>query len=1618
MRGGRTQGKDIGGFEAAGAGALAALALLQACAGDPQLAEPESSEFSQESLTNPETATTIGTRFTFHNRDFFTLTSPNFDSCAGDLRQYAKPLDRYDQLGYTLETLGGTTSGYAGPSGYVAATAATGLKGFSGASGTAGPLPFDADPLGNGLSYKPDFIKNISVDLTDANSTVSINNAYSCSVGSGISAPPVSNCATFDYGAVGGVPTTLGGTLVLVGGLRDTNAAGMTRPETGVLGSNGSYGLSVSCGPVRPSAEVVYGPTGYYNNCVTSMYALAIDALPGSEGGTANAPGVTGAIADPISTWANLYLAATNPAFPAGVAGGVLAFNANRQELLLHAGASPLVGMGPSGPSSDTYQTWIFDVKTQTWAQVTTVAYVDAQSIQQKDVDWDGTAYSLSKPAGGRALFGYLSMPFTAISRLSRDGIFNIDRDDYPYDPNFTAYGDGSDDTPSSAQATFDTIDRVWIIGGYHSTEFYARSTYKFNPTYGPQYMDTLGRDDPEVRPLVVGDPVQWLDNYHTQIVDYNAVYPGVDIEGVTGPSGGQLRPANANSTTNPTFVAPTGGWAISFAAFPAQYNDDATVMDCYGSKCVRGMFPLIIGGHDQLIAKMQDVDDSTSGTQDGGFMAIGIHQEDNEFEFGFEHTAHTLMVANDPDGRRIAPIQWINFADVTSGEFDEKIPNLGGMGFAQGFRKRDDIDVVFWGGTDCRDYMVDTSLTSTDCDFTNGHGRYWSFTDAAFNADPNTPARYMTDLTLNGNFTHIAPATAATGWNSTAAPERAGMAVARGEDGAGNVIIVSFGGMGAPVTVSDTKVIVLWNADSGSGVDPTWVYLSSGGAVPPPYANAAMVFSHITRKFYMYGGYNILGGSATSSDTWELTIKGACPACTATWRQLSVSGGLQCYPSCPGTRRSHRMVEVNYNNYQPLHEPDCTRDTLPCSFGIFMEGGTPDGFTYPTDRWMFDPTGNGGYGTWIKVDGFPPRNLAAIAPVSYYVESALTTVNRAVMFGGQVGLQAPVMASTGPAGSTPYFVPPTLGDTYIYDFDSKTWNRVKLQGRGYYDSFDYFNGSRTELQLREAYAVDTVGNVETMLAKDYVAATGTVGSRTELLALTPPPLAGHVMVTRTLPTGTEGHIGEVTALKIPEVFLFGGRRSNGQYHTLDNVYKFCAGTSGEMPAMRVFDPVDNLSAYPGASTYTDDASCDAYDSTSNPFSPGPTTDYVGRWLWKTPALESTYIEPTASTFDVTPSEIGSFMGGGAYDTWRDKILLFGGMTPPTATPYLPVTDNAGRLATNNVYEYTPPSKVYDDGTPIDYMLDGAWKKIPPCDSPAAIVLPGGAVTGVSSPTGRYGHAFAFDPLVDQVIVTGGYDITGNVLAEGDPASGSGASRPEVWVGKRIGLDESTGEAIGLPDDMLATGGVAPTTVPCYLWRHKEIFGNNSDIPTQAPPTPSLAHAAAVFLPAGGYNTGFYSMFDSSCAKAGPIGSIDPGVSKLLAGGVYIDINRGALGPNENLLLHLTYLPLGVTNTRPDSVSFAEEESAILKIHLVKTGQAEDNLRTVIQPRHLFYADTGQYPQVAQTLTVLAPPTGQVREDQVLLPISIDPGIDRIRLERYSGSAILIDASIYRMGYR
>jgi hypothetical protein len=173
-------------------------------------------------------------------------------------------------------------------------------------------------------------------------------------------------------------------------------------------------------------------------------------------------------------------------------------------------------------------------------------------------------------------------------------------------------------------------------------------------------------------------------------------------------------------------------------------------------------------------------------------------------------------------------------------------------------------------------------------------------------------------------------------------------------------------------------------------------------------------------------------------------------------------------------------------------------------------------------------------------------------------------------------------------------------------------------------------------------------------------------------------------------------------------------------------------------------------------------------------------------------------------------------------------------------------------------------------------------------------------------------------------------------------------------------------------------------------------------------------------------------------------------------------VDRSKLGTNENLLLHLAYIPLGVNQVTPecdrdpavlisdpsvpyrtysasdhcrdpldpayvpgdphDQVSgikknFTLSQSAQLRVYLLNMGNpTTDLIRAAAQPRNL----TNGYllrPKVVDTLAVLGPADGQLHEDQIFVPLATNSLVDRIRVERVQGSAILVSASIYRMGH-
>ncbi len=1381
----------------------------------------------------------MNARVRFDYNDFYSLTAPNANGCAGDAMNF------YDAIALSS---GSKPSAFAS----------------TGSTGT----------------IRPSFIKNVSVDLTDANSSSASNLAFNCS---NQTAAAPSACATFDYPDDGGVTSTLAGSVLLFGGVQGVNYSGINSVVT-----DPNPGLAVDCGPSNSS---------YSTNCLTSLYALGVDSLPASAATdpvNSLVPGLESA-SSPISSFVNLT--ATGPADFAGAAG---AYDSSTGSLVLFGGSTVIGALSGTGQSATSDVTWLFNVVSQSWTDTTAIS---------AETDFEGTLEitantseaTLANIPTARSIFGYAAVPGMSLSSMGTTGTL-------PAVAGAPSLSDRVDHT-----------DMIVIAGGLQGAGTYVADSYKLNPTYGPEWVDTLGRATASgSQAPAAGELVQWLDSYFISPL-YNTTTAAELLQTYLGndPTTNAIAPGNFGFAPLRDNGATTygSGYALLMGGFDTSQttttlNTSTDSCPAGGGKC--GM--MIMGRTDRLLTAAAGAGE----TFPANFSSIG------NLSIG-SLIANPTMTNAQGSTTQMAPSVWNSYTGSPSGTATPTVPFYGGSTLLPGFNLETN-DVVFFGGSTCGSYILSVNDCGVAPSFANVGGYY------VMGQDPMAAA-----ATVPSRVAFL---------GAESAPARAGMAAARGVDPSGNPVIVAFGGMSASGTGSDNSIYYLYNESGSNPAKPVWGSYLPTNAGPSPVTNGTLVFSHATGSFYLFGGYSPVSGS-DNSHLWQLSFKnsGSCGVtasttgtCQFTWTQLDVTSGVVCTPSCPQARRSHRMVEVNYFNRNPggtvggvtSGESTCS-STAPCSYGIFMEGGLSQESATLSDRWMFDPTANNGYGAWQQiVTDLPGRTLSSMASVDYTPYSGGTAQHIAVMFGGETGYADPSMSqSTGK-----YFVPPTLGDTWMYDYNANTWNRVTLLGRGYNgvpaDPSTYINSETDQRQAYDALSPTT---------------TDPRSTNNNLAELSPPPTSGAMMVTRTL-SGPQSVSGVAAAsLAIPEVYLIGGRLKDGSFQTFDHVYKFCAGSTGE--------------AYTGSpGVYNpNDYSCDAYNASTNTASLSPQTGYVGRWLRK---------QPTSVTNGGATTAYSSFMGAAAYDSVDDLIVVFGGLQFETTNTA--VTDfSNNRTASTGIFEYTAPSSA---------ASQGAWTLQTSC-------------AGSPVPTPRYGHSMVYDTQHQQLTVVGGFDVDGDALTQTVTAYNGSYSIPDMWTAKRT----SNG-----------SGGY------CYTWTQVNTIGNA--VSTGTPSGTGLAHMVAAYIPSTGYNTGYYSTFNSSCTNEGPANN------GLNGGGAYFDIDRTQLGPNENLLLNLTFIPLGSSNEGPNSTALTTADNAQFNIYLVATGLSASSLESAQQPRYYTYYDSLSYPAVVQTLSVISPPTGQLKQEQILIPLTDNPDIDRIRVERATGSAILIDAAIYRMGYK
>ncbi len=1461
------------------------------------------------------------TKIRLHHTDFYTITGPNAYNCAGDIKRF------YDSL-----------------------------------EGNAlAPTQLAADLVDSSSTIKPSFLKNVSTDITDSNSGVVGNLAYSCSYGDGLGVTPASNCASFDFGAIGGIPTSLGGTLLIQGGIRDLNYANTED------GTNGQIS-TVACGPLIPQSQITGADeeTGV-NACPTDFYALGVEVLPPTAAGTSLAPGVSAPNSNPISSWLKMDSSSTTPQ---GGTGGAMVYSQQTAQAMLFGGSAPITSSSFTDPQYDTRDTWVFDMKTQTWIKIATQSTSAANVTTMKDCGKSTTAncgsttalLDVSKDVGGRAVFGYVASPNVSLQSMTSDG--------------------------TVLAAHIDRTQRILVAGGLRGIDvsnsaIYHDDIHKFNPTYGPEFVDVEDQAAAAASDLVT----QWMDSYHTQLMNGRNTFNPTTV--CTNAENKRVLAHKAIGTApvGSTDCSYTNGNVFNFgSAFTRTFASalapgSMLVLGGFSSASTTGAAGAANGGNMQWFERLYTTDPlDITPSNTSNFSVIPT------FNFDDNSGGASSLV----QGQELSPGLWKQLGEGGG----NTIPDWGGNSIVPGFDLTTNEYAIF-GGTNCKKYLVPTS--GGICPGTGSTTVTFNSVDLYWDLGTSVPDSAGAGLG-NGLATITATAIAA----APPPPQKAGIATARGLDGGNNAILLAWGGTNDVnlSNVTDPAIYYLYN-NAGT---PTWAQVTPNAPRPTPVVNGTMVFSHVTKKFYLFGGLRTSPTIANSSETWELSVSGTCTSsgtCTFTWKQLDGTAGLTCYPSCPASRRSHGMVEVNYNdqNSGQSEYTSCDQNDG-CSFGIFMEGGTQDGISVLSDRWMLDPTANGGRGHWQKMEDLPPRRLHAMTTLSYFVPSLNRSVHRTLIFGGETGLHSP--GQTSATGQV--FVAPTLGDTHMFDHETQTWTRVQLLGMGVHDDgidYDFSGDTRSHREVRQTYLVNDTDT-----------------NRTTLRQLSPPPLAGHTMVTRTFGSASSSSTSAVEPLAIPEVWLVGGRKKDGSYAKLNEVWKFCSGSTGEdYGEVFTLDSTSGTYVVSSQDYTTSKGVCDAYGTTSNPTSTSPSRTAEGRWLRKVPlnsslaAIQTDFSLVAADAVD--PSATYSYLGAATYNPVEDRMILVGGLSPGAVNEL--ITSSTARTITGysggkfNVLEYTPPSQSIipqgtggSGGTPDNVGLDdgdrsllhGIWTQAQPCFS-------------TSQPTARYGHALAYDTLNQQLILVGGYDVNDSDLTYThiyNTTSGGSVDTADVWAAKRYRT--------------ASVSGTDATTSYCYGWHPITTYGNLVDTDDLVMPDHGLSHMAYAFVPSTGYNTGYYSVFDEACVNAGPIASNDPSVSKLLAGGVDIDLDRDKLGPNENILLQLTLMPLGDQNRSPDSTMFDEAEESAFRIHLMSTGKDEEILKQVYQPRYLTYTDDQAYPKLIDTLSVVSVPTGKIRQEQVLIPLSAFPEVDRIRIERYSGSAILLETTLHKMGYR
>ncbi|MBI3558728.1 MAG: hypothetical protein HY074_20870 [Deltaproteobacteria bacterium] len=168
----------------------------------------------------------------------------------------------------------------------------------------------------------------------------------------------------------------------------------------------------------------------------------------------------------------------------------------------------------------------------------------------------------------------------------------------------------------------------------------------------------------------------------------------------------------------------------------------------------------------------------------------------------------------------------------------------------------------------------------------------------------------------------------------------------------------------------------------------------------------------------------------------------------------------------------------------------------------------------------------------------------------------------------------------------------------------------------------------------------------------------------------------------------------------------------------------------------------------------------------------------------------------------------------------------------------------------------------------------------------------------------------------------------------------------------------------------------------------------------------------------------FYTITDTSCQFQGPIASPDANVNKQLVGAIYVDIDRNQMAATDNLLINLRFLPFDKKTRLPgwsdngtqfttidDTDAYSTQDTALIRVQLLNDQlKVAEQIQSTVQPRfHEFISGT---PTIASEFMFIAGATGQVTEKQIHVPLTLDPTLNLIKIERLSGSIKFFEMTI------